>query len=139
MPGVKPYLIGQAGISDLSSSYTIGSSSVSASSVYPEIAGGAGLDFSLGDASKIGIIVQSKVAIVLGNGGTFTYLPVVAGVSFKFQFQKSDSSPLFQMEKGALLFREQPVFFSEGDPFHRRPSLCRLKFQAVIPLGKGVR
>jgi len=82
MPGVKPYLIGQAGLSDLNTSITVGSISGSASSIYPEIAGGAGLDFSLGDASKIGIIVQSKVAVVLGNGGSFTYLPVVGGVSF---------------------------------------------------------
>ncbi len=82
VPGLKPYLIGQAGFSDFINSITISGYSASGSAFYPEIAGGAGLGFDLGPASTIGIFVQVKIAVVLGNGGTFTYLPILGGVSF---------------------------------------------------------
>jgi hypothetical protein len=82
VPGLKPYILGQVGFADFINSITESGISLSGSSFYPEVAGGAGLGFDLGPASTIGIFVQVKIAVVLGNGGTFTYLPILGGVSF---------------------------------------------------------
>lgn len=83
---VKPYIFGQAGFSDYSASINVslgsyGSVSASGSEVDPEIAGGAGLSFGLGSGSNVAINLQTKVGVVLA-GSSFTYLPIVAGVSF---------------------------------------------------------
>ena len=78
---VKPYIFGQAGISDLMNNVTFTytdtvssdtATGTSASEVDPEIAGGVGLNIGLGETSKVSLLVQTKVAAVFGTGSTFT-------------------------------------------------------------------
>lgn len=72
----KPYILVDAGLSSFSVSY----SGLSASTSNPEIGGGVGVQFPAGDAMNI--FLQGTANVVLGNGGTFTYIPVDLGVNF---------------------------------------------------------
>ncbi len=76
----KPYILVDAGMGDYISSITIGSLSVSASAMYPEIGGGVGVQFPLGTDANL--FLQGTANVVLGNGATFTYIPLDLGVNF---------------------------------------------------------
>lgn len=76
----KPYILVDAGLADYISTITISSISLSGSSMYPEIGGGVGVQFPAGD--NLNIFVQGTANIILGSGGTFTYIPVDLGVNF---------------------------------------------------------
>ncbi len=82
---MKPYLIGAAGLSLFSLTETgsvsgVGSASASASTTNPMIQAGAGLEFEAG--SGMNIFVEGKASVIIGSGGTSTYLPVNVGLSF---------------------------------------------------------
>lgn len=94
---VKPYLIGGAGLSALMfsetdsysynngppSSYWSTLTNVSipgSTNMYPMITAGAGLGFNAG--RDMDIYVEAKYDVVIGNGGTFSYIPIGAGLSF---------------------------------------------------------
>jgi hypothetical protein len=73
---MKPYLLAGAGMGD----YIVSFSGASASAFYPEISGGAGLQFPMGETSNF--FVQGTVNILIATGGTWTYVPVDVGVNF---------------------------------------------------------
>jgi hypothetical protein len=92
---VKPYLIGGAGLSALmfsesiSFSYssgtplynpTTGGSIPGTTSMYPMVTAGAGLGFNMG--KDMDLYLEAKYDVVIGNGGTFSYIPIGAGLSF---------------------------------------------------------
>jgi hypothetical protein len=93
--GIKPFLLGGAGLSALMSSESItysysggppeGGTSTAPSipgstSMNPMISVGAGAEFSAGQ--DMGVFVQGRYSVVFGNGGTFSYAPLEVGVSF---------------------------------------------------------
>jgi len=76
----KPYVLVDAGLSSYIVSLTILGVSASASTSYPEIGGGAGIQFPMGDSSNF--FVQAAANVIIATGGTFTYIPVDVGVNF---------------------------------------------------------
>jgi Tetratricopeptide repeat len=85
---MKPFLTAGVGISDLMSSYTVSgltgifafeNGSSSGSSINPMVMGGAGLEFAAG--KDMHIYAEARLGVVIGNGGTFSYVPVLAGLS----------------------------------------------------------
>jgi hypothetical protein len=76
----KPYILVDAGLSSFITSVTVLGVSVSGSSSYPEIGGGGGVQFPMGDNSNF--FVQATANVVIGSGSTFTYIPVDVGVNF---------------------------------------------------------
>ncbi len=72
----KPYLLVDAGLSSFITSF----SGASLSTSYPEIGGGVGIQFPMGDTSNF--FVQADVNLILATGTTFTYVPVDLGVNF---------------------------------------------------------
>ena len=72
----KPYLLASAGLS----SWILSFGGASASTSYPEIGGGAGIEFPLGENSNF--FVQATASIILATGSSFTYIPVDLGVNF---------------------------------------------------------
>lgn len=80
---MRPYLLGGAGISMFSANVSetvtgYGSVSASASTIDPMVTGGGGLEFAAG--KDMSFFVEGRAAIIIGSG-TFTYLPVGAGLS----------------------------------------------------------
>jgi hypothetical protein len=91
--GLVPYLIGGIGLVDLmisgTDSFTYDSgpplfgnsnSSFSGSEIDPVIEGGGGVEFSLG--KDMNLFGEARVDLVIGDGGTATFIPVDAGLSF---------------------------------------------------------
>ncbi|HEY5037676.1 MAG TPA: tetratricopeptide repeat protein, partial [bacterium] len=79
---VRPYLVAGGGLSLLSvtSSANIagyGGASGSTSTTNPMIQGGGGIEFPAG--ASMNVFVEGKASIVIGNGGTVTYLPIEGG------------------------------------------------------------
>ena len=73
---IKPYLLAEAGMGN----YIVSFSGASASSMYPEIGGGAGVQFGLSDNANL--VLQGTVNVLIATGGTWTYVPVDLGVNF---------------------------------------------------------
>ncbi len=92
--GIKPFLLGGAGLSALMSSSSVSvsynsgapllsvpsTSTPGSTSMNPMISVGAGGEFSAGQ--DMGVFVQGRYSVVFGNGGTFSYAPLEVGVSF---------------------------------------------------------
>ena len=76
----KPYILVDAGLSSWSATVSIAGISASASTTYPEIGGGVGVQFPAGDS--LNIFLQATANVVIATGATFTYIPVDAGVNF---------------------------------------------------------
>jgi hypothetical protein len=76
----KPYLIVDAGLSSTIASITISSTSISASTMNPEIGGGFGVQFPAGD--DVNLFLQATANVIFNTGGSFTYIPVDLGVNF---------------------------------------------------------
>jgi hypothetical protein len=88
--GLSPYVLGGAGIALYMNSVTstydppldIFNSSVSASSMYPMIQAGGGVAFDAGKDMKL--FGEAKFGMVIGDGGSFNYIPINFGASFSF-------------------------------------------------------
>ena len=76
----KPYILVDAGLSSFSATVSLFGVSASASTIYPEIGGGVGVQFPAGDS--LNIFLQGTANLVLATGSTFTYIPVDLGVNF---------------------------------------------------------
>ena len=81
MSNLRPYMFGQAGLSDLFGNENISLYGISKnwSFINAEISGGVGLNFGLDDTKKIEILIQAKVAEVMYNNANFAYFPIVVG------------------------------------------------------------
>lgn len=84
--GANPYFVVGAGMSDIIAStpaITIGPFTIpasSASSFYPMVSGGLGVQFSAG--ADMNVFLQATADLVFGTGSTFTYIPVDLGLNF---------------------------------------------------------
>jgi opacity protein-like surface antigen len=78
--GVKPYVIGGAGVFNVKASASAGGISASASETKFAFAAGGGLKFKAGSDSHV--YVESRYVSVQTSGGSTGFIPVTVGISF---------------------------------------------------------
>jgi hypothetical protein len=76
----KFYVLGSVGISDYMFSQSEGGQSGTGSQMYPMIEFGGGVEFPMG--TDMNLFVQAQYGMILGNGGTFAYIPAEVGLNF---------------------------------------------------------
>jgi hypothetical protein len=77
---VHPFVFGGIGLNDDMAEYDSGSGSETFSQTDPLLAIGGGVAFSMGD--KLDFVLKAKYVEVLVSGGSFSFLPISAGLQF---------------------------------------------------------
>jgi tetratricopeptide (TPR) repeat protein len=78
---IEPFLVGGVGLNAVFIFYSGGYYSSSYTyEIDPMISGGGGVNFRLD--RYVSLFVQGRFATTFGNGGSFTYIPLQAGISF---------------------------------------------------------
>ena len=77
---MHPFLLAGIGFNDNIAEYSYGGGSSSLSESQPMVAIGGGVAFPLGN--KLDFTVKAKLVEVLASGGTFSFLPISAGLQF---------------------------------------------------------
>lgn len=78
--GVKPYVIGSAGVFNTKGSASAGGVSISGSETKFTFGGGAGVKFKAGP--KANIFLEGRYLSAQTSGGSTNFIPVTLGVSF---------------------------------------------------------